>query len=435
MVADGAGGSSDRVAANGVPSAESLALLAAVVAELRPSRDRVADRVVDAIVGAEPSLGADEAIALDLRRSVVANIERGFDLFDSRLTVGDAAAPRAAVELATSVVRRGIEPHSIIQAYRVGQNTFIRWWIAELTARVDDRGALVEVLDASLTRSDAYLNAVVGQLLRHYEATREAWLGQVIAQRSALVRALLDGAELELDAVSRKLGFELDRPLVACVLWSEREPDPDGGALERLQELAAGVAAAAGGGRALAVPAGTSILWMWCSAGSEDALERAAAAAESLRRPGEGVALGRPGAGLDGFRASHAEAVDARRVAGLAGRSEVVRHDEVAVVALLSSDPARLAAFVARTLGPLACGDQATARLRESLGAWYAAGGNARLAAERMGAHKNTILYRVRRAEELLGRDLRAGAIDVPLALEALGRLGAAALPDGFEAG
>ena len=77
-----------------------------------------------------------------------------------------------------------------------------------------------------------------------------------------------------------------------------------------------------------------------------------------------------------------------------------------------------------RTLGPLTAEDETTARLRETLVAWLAEGGNARRAAERLHAHKNTVLYRLQRAQRILGRPLDDDRGELELALAALAQLG-----------
>ena len=129
-----------------------------------------------------------------------------------------------------------------------------------------------------------------------------------------------------------------------------------------------------------------------------------------------------------GWRASAAgtrRRVHARRVAELGGRAGVVRYDDVELVSLVSGDLDRLARFVQRTLGPLTADDDTTARLRDTLLAWLAEGGNARRAAERLHAHKNTVLYRLQRAQLLLGRPLDEDRGALELALRAMRCFGA----------
>ncbi len=397
------------------------AVLSGLAAAARERTDELTALVTAAIAAAEPQLQADEAIASDLRRSVQANVELGLLLLARpEVPIEQTAAPPEAVELATSMLRRGVEPGALIQAYRIGQNAFWRWWMDDVADHVDDPRVLIAALDRSSARLFGYLDSVIARLLRHYQEERERWLGGTLARRAEVVHAILAGDD-DTPAASRALGFELERPLLALALWRTDDPPPAEHPLDGLERLAQAIAGALGAGRALTLPAGSTTLWAWIGSG---ALAEAAAAAQASRGRAEAVALGGPAAGAAGLRDAHRDALEARRVARLAGAAGVVRHDEAEIAALVSADPERLRRFVARTLGPLAEDAAGPERLRDSLGAWFAAGGNARLAAEALGTHKNTVLYRVRRAEELLGRPLDTGALDVQLALEAVRRVG-----------
>lgn len=383
------------------------------------------------IVAAEPQLGADDAIADDLRRSVRANVERALGLLVRPAEpLPGPPSPPEAIAFATSTLRRGVEPSALIQAYRVGQNAVWRRWMDDVAAQVEDPELLIAILDLSSARLFGYVDAVIAQLLRHYHDERERWLGGALARRAEVVRAILDGGGDDPAEASRALGFELDRQLLALVLWRTDEPPPGGPALEGLQRLAGRIADAVGSGRALTVPAGSATLWAWVAA-EGPAAAAAVQAAQAHRGPAEAVAFGGPAPGLAGMRQAHLEALEARRVAHLSGAGGVTCHAEVEVAALVSADLERLRGYVGRTLGPLAADDAAAARLRESLGAWFGAGCNARAAAERLGTHKNTVLYRVRRAEALLGHPLAERALEVQVALEAAARLGPAVLPPG----
>lgn len=401
------------------------AALAALAEDARSRVDELTALVTSAIVGAEPQLGADDAIAGDLWRSARANVERGLGLIvgpDGAPAPGDAP-PEAAV-LATSLLRRGVEPGALIQAYRVGQNAFWGRWMRAAAAQIDDPAVLVAVLERSSARMFGYVDAVIAHVLRHYQEERERWLGGTLARRAEVLHAVLAGEDGDAQAASRALGFDLERPLVALALWRVDNPPASDLPLDGLERLAREIAAALGDGRALTLPAGSATLWAWIAAAQADALELTSAAAEASRGPQEAVALAGPWPGPAGMRRAHREALEARRVAQFAGSPGIVRHDEVELVALLSADPERLQGFVTRALGPLVADDAATERLRESLTAWFASGGNARSAAEVLGTHKNTVLYRVHRAEALLDRPLSTGALDVQVALEALRRLG-----------
>jgi hypothetical protein len=83
------------------------------------------------------------------------------------------------------------------------------------------------------------------------------------------------------------------------------------------------------------------------------------------------------------------------------------------------------------TLGALAIDDEPQARLRETARVFLSTGGSFTATAEQLMLHKNTVHYRIRKAEEIRASaagepaGCRAGAVGVPLA--GLGRLAAAA--------
>src|SRR5690606_17045817 len=117
------------------------------------------------------------------------------------------------------------------------------------------------------------------------------------------------------------------------------------------------------------------------------------------------VAIGSIDSGLAGFRNGHQEAVHAQHVANTSvSGARVFRYDDLELVSLMAEEQERMRRFVSRALGGLTDDDPATARLRETLAVYFAEGANARCAAERLNVHKNTVLYRIRSAESLLGR-------------------------------
>ena len=100
------------------------------------------------------------------------------------------------------------------------------------------------------------------------------------------------------------------------------------------------------------------------------------------------------------------------------------------VPALLSHDDVETREFVARALGALGQRTASAERLRDTVRVWLEEGGNARLASERLFTHKNTVIYRVQRAEQLLGEPVRDRALRLQLALLLVDVFGDQLLPD-----
>lgn len=101
---------------------------------------------------------------------------------------------------------------------------------------------------------------------------------------------------------------------------------------------------------------------------------------------------------------------------------------EVAPVAMMLGAPELLRAWVLATLAGLADDDEHHARLRETLLVFLQTGGSYKLTAERLTLHKNTVQYRIHKAEESLGRLVGEDRHDVELALQASHWLGSAVL-------
>jgi len=403
---------------------------------LRDAADRLRDgltglavRVNGAVTAAVPRLAADADLRRALVRSTEANVADVLVLLGDPELPLDTGVPPEATSFATAVVRRGIDPGDLAHAYMVGQNELWRAWMDELTDRLGTSDALIPALELSSARIFTRADFLVAQLMRHVDRERVRLMGGALARRSNVVRELLEGDETDAAEASRALGYDIDRWVLAAVLWDTAPQEEAGARHAGLEAQAACLARATDTARAFTTAPGESTLWAWVATPAPPDLDRIVAELEPSLRAGQGVGLGLPDMGLTGFRTGHEEALQAKRIAELGGRSGVVRYDEVEAVSLLTDDVARLGRFVARTLGPLTRDDPATRRLRDTLLAWLAEGGNARRAAERLHAHKNTVLYRLQRAQQLLGRPLDEGRGDLELALRAMRTLGPRARP------
>ncbi|MBK5220218.1 MAG: helix-turn-helix domain-containing protein, partial [Thermoleophilia bacterium] len=133
---------------------------------------------------------------------------------------------------------------------------------------------------------------------------------------------------------------------------------------------------------------------------------------------GLSVAAGTPSHGVEGFVLSHREALLARQVAQLRGdRAARVAFPDLSLEALMIDDVDAARRFVERELGALAEGDDATMRLAATLTVLLDEGASFVRAARRLGVHANTVTYRVRRAEELLGHPVGERQLELRVAL------------------
>ena len=116
------------------------------------------------------------------------------------------------------------------------------------------------------------------------------------------------------------------------------------------------------------------------------------------------------------------EAQMAAQAAKLLNRGQTTSYSELGADRLLlgvqASHPEELEAFVRDTLGPLLKHDARSANpLLPTLRAFLEQGGHLRDTAEALYVHRNTLAYRLDRAAELLGVDLKDGRTRLALAL------------------
>jgi DNA-binding PucR family transcriptional regulator len=399
------------------PTHASRVELGQIVEALSAELDLVARRLSDAIHEHLDEL--DE----DLRTWTIQSVRANLGIIVTMLREGTppstAEAPPEALTYAKEYVRRGLGLEVLLRAYRTGQKELSRIALDRLRSVTPDAEHRVEAVGFFSDWLFAWVEALERQLTEVYMGEREQWVRGAAAMRTAEVRALLDGSRADLDGVSKRLVYALDRHHVAFLIWSD-EADRDAGDAQVLfgamERRAAEVAQALGAHGWLAVPQGRHLA-CWAGLHQPVIADRARAVQE-----GDGgelrVALGLPGHGVEGFCASHAEALRARQVAKLGrARASWTTFNDVALEALATHDLHEARRFVERELGPLAGDDDAVLRLRATLRVFLEEGSSFVRAARRLSVHENTVTYRVRRAEELLGHRAVERQLELRVAL------------------
>ena len=389
----------------------------ALAARLAPDLDTLAADMYEYLAERIPEARADDEIAGLTLASCASNIEAVLSMIRHGIPASATEAPVTALEHARQMAARGASIDATLRFYRLGHAYLWERFSAELVEALPDPGRLSEAMREFSAFAFAYIDVVSARVSAELIAERERRQRRATALRTDVVRALLAGEPVDPPAAERALGHPLAAPHIAFVCWTEGDP-------AGLERAAAAAAAVIGSARPLLLAEGSDALAAWAVAPAEpdgEAVARAAAVAA----PEVHVALGQVAFGLDGFRTTREDADRARRVASLAGRRPptLTRFADVALIDLLSRDLPAARSFVHLWLGPLATRDHAA--LRATLLAVNAPGGGLAAAARELGVHRNTVLQRVHRAEELLGRPLSAGAAELYAAL-----LLAEALPD-----
>lgn len=423
---------STRCGAAGTTSVRFGAVAAAPGDFLRPIAAELITHVADLakaltvrILDEEPELGADAALVDSLSASVLDNVTTVLRVLELRPDPGTVRAPAAAVDFARRLAQHGVPISALLRTYRLGQATFQQAVLTAI-ARADlDSATVAAAAEELSTVAFAYVDRISEEVVAAYQQEHDDWMRGRTAARYARVTALLGNTDADLVEVEKTLNYRLAQAHVALVAWSTTAPAVD--RLARVERAVVQITQDRTSTRApLTVVRDESTVWAWLPRANVAAVTMAAPEDDAVR-----VAIGDPAAGADGFRRSHRQARQAQLVAMIADvavQRPVTAWADVGSVALMCADRDALADWVQDCLGGLATRDESMTRLRETLSTFLATGGSFTSSGQLLHMHKNTVQYRVRKAEEALGRPLSERRRDVELALQACKWLGAAVL-------
>ena len=404
------------------PVPDTLALLAD---ELLADATDVVALVLEDIAATLPDLAHDPRVRELLVATVQDTVVAGLTVFRTRSPSLGVSAPPAGLELARRLAQRGVPISIVLRAYLLGQAAVQQELISRIAARSTSAAEVAAAARDLSSVAFSVIDSISEEVVAAYQAERDDWLRQRNAARLARVTSLLSTRATAVEDLETALGYDLAVWHVGAVFWCEPAVDEPLrlGALERQVSR---VAAALGCSRGpLVVAADASTLWVWfpTSAAPVETITAAVAEADTY------AAVGDPASGLEGFRRTHQQARQGQTIAvaaDSASRLRVTAPSLLGPLALLAFDPSDAAAWVQSVLGELADDDDAHARLRETIWAYLSSGSS--LAAAELHLHKNTIQYRIRKAEEARGRPLHDGRVDVEVALLACRLLGSTVL-------
>lgn len=362
------------------------------------------------VLATSPALAGDPELAAAVSRSNRANM-----YFWGTANVRDPGAPvppntgPEPMIIAREVARRGLTPY-ILDGYRIGEGVAWRRFMEIAFELTSDPAELRELLDVCSRSISAFIDATLAGIAAQIELERDELTRGTHADRRETVALILDGAPIARQRAEDRLGHPLTGPHIAAVIWSD---DPSGD-MARLDAAAEALGHAAGT-RPLTVLASTATRWVWTASRSIDTV----ALRDSIdTMPDIRVAIGPCSDGIDGFRRSHFDAITTQQMmARLRSPHRVALFADVELVAMLTADTDRATEFVRRTLGDL---ESASSELQRSVRVFVGEQCNASRAAARLYTHRNTLLRRLARADELLPRPLAECSVNVAVALDVL---------------
>jgi DNA-binding PucR family transcriptional regulator len=376
----------------------------------------LAQEMADLLMASIPELGRadDKDFRAGLRLSCESNLSAIWNQLLTGVSLDSIVPPAEAIAWSHELVHRGVSVPALLRAYRLGHGLAER----RLEEAAGELEIEPEICWRALARISrhlfAYIDVVCTDLVDDYEQERAQWIRGAAAARAELVGAIVERQPVDDRAAGEKLRYDVSRRHVGLIVWAE--PPRAAQQTTSLEREATALATALGGGPVLTVLIGERVVWAWTSG---DRLTDDLATAEHRMGDGVRAAIGTIREGVAGMADSHDEALAARRVAELRAVREgtVVGYRGADLTALLTADPLEAVRFASAQLGELLADNDAAARLRATVRVYLEENLSQVRAARRLGIHQNTVVYRVKRAEELLGHPVDQRRLHLEVAL------------------
>ncbi|MET7787496.1 helix-turn-helix domain-containing protein [Streptomyces sp900116325] len=370
---------------------------------------KIDDRVLDQI----PTLAADPMLPEVLHGSTRSQ----WRSFVTNLTSEHQfALPGPAADLARSLARRGADLGVLLKVYRAAQHSVFEFF-TEVTDTLDASAPpRDEVLKYMWSRAEQWMNDSVEALIETFYEERQQLIEGALLRRTRLVEDILRGSATNVDQASNELSHPLAHWQSAFIAWTASPDAAD--ATDRVLDIANRVARELGAPRPLTVMAGSRDLWFWVATPTRPELASIAHLDSTLDTWQIRLSAGSPSPGVQGFRTGHAEAKAAQRISlDAVIPRPVTAFADVELLCLVADSPAMTQRMVLREIGGLCGADKNLAQLRDTVLAYFSNSLNVEATADQLFVHKNTVRYRLTRAEKILGHPLSNRATKVDLAL------------------
>ncbi|MFZ2530211.1 MAG: helix-turn-helix domain-containing protein [Rhodococcus sp. (in: high G+C Gram-positive bacteria)] len=411
------------------PGAAARTLVAAVADRSVTHHAEITQSMIARLSSEIPTMAADGSARNMLEEAAatgVAMITRFL-----RDDLDEVEIPAASLGIVRMLARQGLPVSAVDRSNRLAQDTVLRWCLEALATLSDDAPAVMEAGVMILTKLSTGIDGASQRLLAVYESERDTWLYHRTASRSARIQDILAGRPIGVADVETTLGYRLGQYHLGVIIWTE-DTTSGNNALTELEHAVTTLAEYFGAGsRVLFEPPDEHTSWAWIPLGAVHEVDLAGlpSIVAGWERPFI-VALGAPQDGVGGFVRTHRQAAQAKSVAQASQMPgpRCVPITSVGAVALMCDDLGSAKSWVEDILGPLAADEPTAAQLRHTLYEFLSSGGSFTATATQLHMHRNSVGYRIHKAEELLGRSVRERRLDLENALALCHWLGSAVL-------
>lgn len=382
----------------------------------------IADEMFDYVASGISSIIEDEPLTRLARGTCLAIVELVLAMIEHAIPADRAEPPVVAVEYARLMADRGVALEDLLRSYRLGHACITRILADAIMELTRDPTELVQGVRQTERFLFAFVDVVSSKVGAAYVDQLQCVHSRTASMRRDVVRALLDGDDVDVTRVEQSLGHSLTGPQLAFICWSD-------GDTAALQRAAAAMQEVLNAPRPVLLPSDDCALsgWFDMSRGDRSRTEMLTKASGAAA-PTAHVALGPILPGLKGFRRSRAGAERVRRVVSLSAvpPPTLTEWTSIALVDALSADLEAARELVRTELRALSRAGDHIAILRHTAQAFVVSGFSYAGVASSLHIHRNTALQRVKKVEALRGRPLTERPAELLAALALVDAIGPA---------
>jgi len=371
----------------------------AIAARLRARQSELEEEILGGMSYAmrDPLSGQDAEYVAAQRAAVASALDYALDALE-RDPERSEAVPAAVIEQVQRSARHAISLDTVLCFYVAARELLGDIVSAEAEHCTDEGPRHVQVTLGSL------LQQLVPVIASAYQSEVERLRRSPQQRRAARVRRLLNGERVD----PAPLGYDLNGWHVAMIVSGSGAKN----AISRLEELAR---------RALIIEQDEETMWVWLGGPRPLAVAEIERFVSATVLPDTSLAVGEPAFGLNGWRITHRQAQEARRVSILVPQA-ITTYTDVGVLAPWALDRAHAMSFVQVHLGPLNGMKDGGAGAREALRELFKAAHQVEAAASALKMDRGTLRTLRSQIEGRLGFMLprRQAELEVALRLEAL---------------
>ena len=394
--------------------------------------DEVIDGMNRAIEDAIDELD-HEFVRRSLHASVANNVEVIVSMLVEQRDVAELPPVPAATEYAVALAQNNVPSAALRRAYHIGSDHLLAHMfdvVQDIDCGSAEKLRLFHYL-AGWTYK--YIDAITRTVITAYDHELRTSKATVAQTAAAYVERVLDGHDMDWTQFRTATGYELDQVHVGGLMWIA-DTGPAADQTDILTLLAHRIGERIDSSTIPLVTANdrTSVrVWF----GRKNSLtpvtaEQVTATVRAVA--GARLAIGSPAQGSIGFRATLKQAEQIRIIPSVsnADGALVASHadEAIPVIALTAADIESTRHWVSEVLGNLAASSEAAERQRATLRAYFQSSGNISETAKGLVMHRNSVRYRLDRAQEELGHTVHERTLETRMALHVCQVLGSVVL-------